>query len=58
MESRKVCLFKRLFRAETHLGPDGIRLEQMLKPGFESLYAGLVAYGNERSKHIKEKGEK
>ena len=28
------CLFTRSLHAETHLGPDWTRLEQMLKPGF------------------------
>ena len=31
-----VCLFNWSLRAESHLGPDGTRLKQMLKPGLES----------------------
>ena len=55
-----VCLFNRSLRAETHLGPDGTRLEQMLKPDYKSLYkhAGRVVYeNNERGTDLKLRDE-
>ncbi len=34
--------------AETHLGPEGTRLDKILKPGFKNLfkYAGVVYWNN------------
>ena len=41
-------LFNRLLHAETHLGPDGTRLEQNAQARLKSLYkhAGQLVYGN------------
>ena len=50
-----VCLFNRSLRAETHLGPDGTRLEQNAQAMLKSLYkhAGQLVYGNvKREKQI------
>ena len=33
-----VCLFNQSLRAETHLGPDGTRLEQSAQARLKSLY--------------------
>ena len=33
-----VCLFNRSLRAETHLGPDGTKLEQNAQARLESLF--------------------
>ena len=43
---QSVCLFNRLLRAETHLGPDGTRLEQNAQARLKSLYkhAGQLVY--------------
>ena len=43
-----VCLFNRSLRAETHLGPDGTRLEQNTQARRKSLYkhAGQLVCGN------------
>ena len=53
------CLFVSMFnwslRAETHLGPDGTRLEQNAQARLKSLYklAGQLVYGNvKREKQI------
>ena len=42
------CLFNRLLRAETHLGPDGTRLKQNAQARLKSLYkhAGRLVYEN------------
>ena len=47
---------------ETHLDPDGTRPEQMLKPGYDSLYkhAGQLVYENvktERDLKIRDEGK-
>ena len=42
-----VCLFNRLLRAETHLGPDGTRLKRNAQARLQSLkHAGQLVYEN------------
>ena len=45
---RFVCLFNRSLHGETHLGPDGTRLEKNPEARLKTLYkhAGQLVYGN------------
>ena len=47
-ENAPSCLFNRSLRVETHLGPDGTRLEQNAQTRLKSLYkhGGQLVYGN------------
>ena len=47
---QSVCLFNRSLRMETHLGPDGSRLEQSAQARLKSLckHAGQLVYENVR----------
>ena len=49
-----ICLFNRSLRAETHLGPDGTRLEQNAQVRLKSLGWPNGLYGNVKRERERE----